>query len=81
MGRGDAMRKSRAAQFVDSRRLFTVRQVRQLLIAADGKCQRCGVDLTDQPFEAHHIRRHADGGQTQLYNGMVLCIPCHKGLT
>jgi len=62
----------------DSRRYFTARQVRQLLIAASCKCQRCGSDLSQQPFHAHHVRKHADGGQTQLYNGMVLCIPCHK---
>jgi hypothetical protein len=40
--------------------------------------KRCGTDLSLQPFHAHHIRRHADGGQTQLYNGMVLCVPCHE---
>jgi predicted restriction endonuclease len=66
---------------VDSRRYFTARQARQLLIAADYKCQRCGSDLSQKPFHAHHIRRHADGGQTQLYNGMVLCIPCHKEIS
>jgi predicted restriction endonuclease len=64
----------------DSRRLFTARQVRQLLIAADYKCQRCGTELT-QAFETHHIRRHTDGGRTQLYNGMVLCLTCHKEIT
>ena len=58
----------------DKRRRFTDRQVRQLLIANDSKCQQCGADLSRQPFEAHHIRRHADGGQTQLHNGMILCI-------
>jgi predicted restriction endonuclease len=65
----------------DGRRLFTARQVRQLLIAADYKCQRCGAELSSQKFETHHIRRHADGGPTQLYNGMVVCIPCHKELS
>lgn len=66
---------------VDQRRLFTARQVRQLLIATDSKCERCGADLAMQPFEIHHIRRHADGGRTELYNGMVLCLPCHKEIT
>ena len=62
----------------DPRRLFTAWQTRQLLIAANEKCERCGADLSHQPFETHHIRRHADGGQTQLHNGMVLCPSCHR---
>jgi predicted restriction endonuclease len=66
---------------MDPRRFFTARQARQLLIAADCKCQRCGSDLSQQQFHAHHIRRHADGGPTQLYNGMVLCVPCHKEIS
>lgn len=62
----------------DDRRCFTPRQARQLLIAANCKCQRCGIDLTGQPFEAHHIRPYAAGGPTQLYNGMALCLRCHR---
>jgi hypothetical protein len=65
----------------DRRRLFTARQVRQLVIAADYKCERCGAELSDRNFQTHHVRRHADGGRTELYNGMVVCIPCHKELT
>jgi len=65
----------------DGRRLFTTRQIRQLLLAANFKCQRCGAVLESDAFETHHIRRHADGGQTQLYNGMVVCIPCHREIT
>lgn len=65
----------------DPRRLFTDWQVRQLLIACNMRCERCGADLTDILFEAHHIRQHALGGQTQLYNGMILCVPCHREVT
>lgn len=65
----------------DTRRSFTARQVRQLLIAANYKCQCCGAELLADSFEAHHVRRHADGGRTELYNGMIVCIPCHKEIT
>lgn len=65
----------------DPRRCFTPRQARQLLIAADCKCQRCGCDLSEQPFHAHHVRSHASGGPTELYNGAVVCIPCHKEMS
>lgn len=74
-------RNKNDADLRDNRRYFTVRQVRQLLIAADYKCQRCGADLKSGSFETHHVRRHADGGQTEVYNGMVLCISCHKEVT
>lgn len=47
----------------DSRRFFTARQVRQLLIASDCQCEICGRDLTGQPFHAHHVRSHAEGQQ------------------
>ena len=63
------------------RRCFTARQARQLLIAADFKCQRCGCDLSQRQFEAHHVRRFADGGVTELHNGMALCVPCHKEIS
>lgn len=65
----------------DPRRRFTARQARQLLIAADFKCQRCGCNLDQQPYHAHHIRPHSQGGPTELYNGAVLCAPCHREIT
>jgi predicted restriction endonuclease len=65
----------------DRRRFFTARQARQLFIAADGKCQQCGCDLVGQPFHAHHIRPHSQGGPIELYNGQILCPPCHGETT
>lgn len=62
----------------DPRRRFTDFQVRQLLIACNGKCERCGSPISGQSFHAHHKKRHADGGRTELYNGQLLCVRCHK---
>lgn len=68
----------------DPRRLFTDAQKLQLLIAANYQCQ--GTDCSErdlrngQAYEFHHEHRHADGGLTSLYNGRVLCVPCHKKL-
>jgi 5-methylcytosine-specific restriction endonuclease McrA len=62
----------------DPRRLFTSYQSRQLVLAADYRCERCRCSLEATPFHIHHVKRHADGGRTELYNAQVLCTACHK---
>lgn len=57
-------------------RIFTNRQKKHLYIAADGRCEKCGVALSES-WEAHHIKRYADGGVTEIQNGMALCKACH----
>ena len=32
------------------------------------------------PLHAHHIRERAQGGLTELFNEIALCIPCHSSL-
>ena len=58
-------------------RIFTPEQKRHLYLLSDGKCQRCG-SVLGWSWEAHHIIRWADGGPTELNNGIALCGPCHK---
>ena len=60
-------------------RLFTSSQKRHLYIAADGRCEICEEPLSEG-WEAHHKTRYADGGVTELTNGMALCRACHKSL-
>lgn len=57
-------------------RIFTDKQKKHLYIAADGKCEKCG-DVLSEDWEAHHIKRYADGGVTEIQNGMALCRACH----
>ena len=61
----------------DTRRLFSARQARIKLEQCGGRCDLCGLRLEDG-FHMHHIKRHADGGQTVLPNCMALCPKCHK---
>lgn len=61
----------------DPRRRFTKRQAELRLVVCGGKCERCGVALSDG-FHMHHLVRHADGGQTTLLNGIAVCPGCHR---
>lgn len=61
------------------RRVFDRQQKRHLYIASEGRCQRCGGDLGED-WEAHHVKRFADGGVTELPNGMALCESCHRAI-
>lgn len=45
-----------------------------------GQCQGCGKDISVDEARAHHIERHADGGQTTSENTAILCDPCHKDI-
>lgn len=68
----------------DQRRLFSDTQKCELLAAANYQCQgeSCGDrDLSKgQAYEFHHAKRHADGGLTSVYNGVVLCVSCHRAV-
>jgi superfamily II DNA or RNA helicase len=63
----------------DPNRYFSGIQRRHLYVAAGGICARCKNRLGDD-WQAHHEKRHADGGVTQLPNGVALCRACHIGL-
>lgn len=57
-------------------RLFTSAQRKHLYLSANGRCEKCG-DVLNAGWHAHHKRRHADGGVTEITNGMALCERCH----
>lgn len=61
----------------DKRRLFSARQARIKLEQCAGICDCCGLPLKDG-FHMHHVKGHADGGQTVLTNCKALCPKCHK---
>lgn len=58
------------------RRLFDGRQKGYLYLKAEGRCERCGHPL-GEVWHAHHRSRYADGGVTEVINGMALCERCH----
>lgn len=62
----------------DERRRFSWRQCLTLLRAAGYRCQACGASVVDVEWHAHHIIPHAEGGETEIDNGQVLCVTCHK---
>lgn len=60
-------------------RCFTRQERKHLYLVADGRCAKCRGDLSDD-WEAHHIKRYADGGVTSLTNAMAVCRRCHVEL-
>lgn len=42
------------------------------------RCFNCGLKLTKDTTEAHHIKRKEDGGKNTLINGLTACRPCHR---
>lgn len=57
------------------RRRFNQRERNFAYLAADGRCERCGVELS--AFHTDHITPYARGGRTALNNGQALCPPCN----
>lgn len=68
----------------DQRRLFTSTQKQEVLAASNYRCQgkNCSnPDLSNQPFEFHHIKAHSEFGATERTNCIPLCVPCHRKYT
>src|SRR5690606_5113505 len=58
-------------------RLFTTKQ-RIALAIRDGGCRMPGCDRPPSYTEAHHLNeRAADGGRTDIADGILLCRHCH----
>src|SRR5262245_24711385 len=64
----------------DPRRKFTASQARYLFERARGRCERCGRPLPEG-WHAHHVRAHAAGGPTDVFNGQALCPQCHQEIS
>jgi superfamily II DNA or RNA helicase len=60
-------------------RCFSKQDRKHLYLVADGRCAKCRGDLLDD-WEAHHVKRYADGGLTSLTNAVALCRRCHVEL-
>jgi len=50
-----------------------------MYVVNGGRCELCGGDLGED-WEAHHEKQFANGGVTELTNGMALCRACHRQL-
>lgn len=51
---------------------------REIIYYRDRKqCQVCKADVVWQEAQIHHVKRHADGGQTELENGALVHKHCH----
>ncbi|GAC1699870.1 MAG: DEAD/DEAH box helicase [Candidatus Acidiferrum sp.] len=57
-------------------RAFTKTEKVALLLNADGKCARCGVELT-KGWHADHVHPYSLGGPTDVVNGQALCSKCN----
>lgn len=59
-----------------SRRRFNSAERVALWLAADGRCQSCGIEL--QPgWHADHVNPYSKGGPTDVINGAALCPSCN----
>lgn len=52
---------------------FTSTVISYAIGRQEGRCGDCGIDLDDVLFDAHHLKRQADGGSDDLDNCVVLC--------
>lgn len=59
------------------KRLFTASQ-RKALVCRDKGCIKCGAPASWT--QAHHIVHWADGGDTDVDNGCLLCPSCHDDI-
>lgn len=58
------------------RRRFKDSERSAFYLAADGKCEECGVEL-EPGWHADHVIPYSHGGQTDVINGQALCPPCN----
>lgn len=65
---------------LQDRRLFTQTQREYLFDRCGGCCESCHQPL-EENWEADHIQRYSDGGNTSVTNGQALCKACHLSKT
>ncbi len=69
------------------RREFSKQVKRDAFMRAEGQCEgkvkglRCGSRLQHGRFHYDHDIPDALGGEPELWNCVVLCIPCHSAKT
>lgn len=64
------------------RRFFNRSERVALFLAADGRCENCGIPL-EPGWHADHVQPWSRGGATDVVNGQALCPACDllKGVT
>ncbi|CAM3163384.1 DUF6443 domain-containing protein [Chryseobacterium flavum] len=72
-GKGTVDKKDR-----DPKRTLSEKDKKKLIEEKDGKCEGCGKEVDSKTSDAHHTKRHADGGETTKDNTNILCKDCHK---
>ncbi|GAE66940.1 hypothetical protein CIN01S_20_00660 [Chryseobacterium indologenes NBRC 14944] len=72
-GKGTVEKKDR-----DPKRTLSEKDKKELIEEKDGKCEGCGKEVDSKTSDAHHTKRHADGGETTKENTNILCKDCHK---
>jgi hypothetical protein len=60
-----------------ARRLYTPAQ-RIAIALRDEGCAKCGAPVNR--CDVHHLTFWSDDGQTDIANGLLLCVPCHHRL-
>jgi superfamily II DNA or RNA helicase len=58
------------------RRYFNDSERAALYVASDGRCTKCGEELSPG-WHADHVRPHVSGGITDVVNGQALCPGCN----
>lgn len=59
-----------------NRRRFNKSERVAMYLAADGKCEECGIELAPS-WHGDHVIAHSKGGLTDVKNGQPLCPPCN----
>lgn len=62
----------------DQTRIFTPDQRAVIYRMGNGKCAMCGTEVTEESFEADHIKPWSKGGRTDISNGQILCSACNQ---
>lgn len=60
---------------------FTRKTRAKAFARADGCCEKCHAKLQTGRIEYHHEIEAALGGSNEVGNCLVLCRPCHGGIT
>nr|WP_240478505.1 HNH endonuclease signature motif containing protein [Flavobacterium hydatis] len=72
-GKGSVARADR-----DPKRTLTKKEKTEAIKERGGTCEGCNKEVTTTTADAHHTKRHADGGKTTKENTTILCKDCHK---
>ena len=64
--------------FKRERRTFSNKQQIEMLQNQGGKCAGCSRKITLKTGDGDHVYPFSAGGPTVIWNGQMLCKPCHK---